>query len=93
MINTQFSSILDAWQLIEWLYVIIIPLGGLISFHLVSYSLLINLTKEGNVMSRGAGFWSTLSTGKLAFLNDMMSIFKLEVDKEGNLSAKEWEWK
>ena len=52
-----------------------------------------NLTKEGNVLSRGAGFWSTPSTGKLAFLNDMMSVFKLEVDKEGNLSAVEWEWK
>jgi hypothetical protein len=52
-----------------------------------------NLTKEGNVLSRGAGFWSTPSTGKLAFLNDMMSVFKLEVDKEGNLSAIEWEWK
>jgi hypothetical protein len=52
-----------------------------------------NLTKEGNVLSRGAGFWSTPSTGNLAFLNDMMSIFKLEVDKEGNLSAIEWEWK
>jgi hypothetical protein len=52
-----------------------------------------NLTKEGNVLSRGAGFWSTPSTGNLAFLNDMMSVFKLEVDKEGNLSAIEWEWK
>jgi hypothetical protein len=40
---------------------------------------------------RGAGFWSTPSAetvlGKVAFLNDMMSIFKLEVDKEGNCSA------
>jgi hypothetical protein len=52
-----------------------------------------NLTREGNVLSRGAGFWNTPSTGKLAFLNDMMSVFRLEVDKEGNLSAIEWEWK
>jgi hypothetical protein len=52
-----------------------------------------NLTKEGNVLSRGAGFWNTPSTGELAFLNDMMSVFKLEVDREGNLSAVEWEWK
>src|ERR671915_114471 len=52
-----------------------------------------NLTKEGNVLSRGAGFWNTPSTGELAFLNDMMSVFRLEVDKEGNLSAVEWEWK
>jgi hypothetical protein len=52
-----------------------------------------NLTEEGNVLSRGAGFWSTPSTGKLAFLNDMMSVFRLEVDREGNLSAVEWDWK
>jgi hypothetical protein len=52
-----------------------------------------NLTKEGNVLSRGAGFWNTPSTGELAFLNDMMSVFRLEVDREGNLSAVEWEWK
>jgi hypothetical protein len=52
-----------------------------------------NLTREGNVLSKGAGFWSTPSTGELAFLNDMMSVFRLEIDKEGNLSAIEWEWK
>jgi hypothetical protein len=52
-----------------------------------------NLTREGNVLSKGAGFWNTPSTGELAFLNDMMSVFRLEVDREGNLSAVEWEWK
>jgi hypothetical protein len=45
------------------------------------------------VKSLGAGFWSTSSTGRLSFFNNMMSIFKLEVDREGNLSAIEWEWK
>jgi hypothetical protein len=49
------------------------------------------LTQEGTVKSRGAGFWSTPSTGELSFFNNMMSIFKLEVDREGNLSAIEWE--
>ena len=51
------------------------------------------LTKEGNIISRGAGFWSTPSTGDLAFMNNLMTIFKLEIDREGNLSAEEWEWK
>ena len=51
------------------------------------------LTRDGTVESRGAGFWSTPSTGELSFINNMMSIFKLEVDREGNLSAIEWEWK
>lgn len=31
--------------------------------------------------------FGTPSTGELAFLNDTMSVFKLQVDKEGNLSA------
>jgi hypothetical protein len=51
------------------------------------------LTKQGAVQSLGAGFWSTPSTRELSFFNDMMSIFKLEVDREGNLHAIEWEWK
>jgi len=51
------------------------------------------LTPEGTVHSLGAGFWKTPSTGELSFYNDMISIFKLEVDSGGNLSAIEWEWK
>jgi hypothetical protein len=51
------------------------------------------LTQEGTLESRGAGCWSTPSTGELSFFNNMMSIFKLEVDRKGNLSAIEWEWK
>ena len=51
------------------------------------------VTKEGDVLSVGANFWSTPSTGKLAFLNDMMNIFKLQADRSGNFSAIGWEWK
>ena len=51
------------------------------------------VTKEGDVLSVGANFWSTPSKGKLAFLNDMMKIFKLQADRSGNLSAIRWEWK
>jgi hypothetical protein len=50
-------------------------------------------TKEGDVISVGANFWNTPSTGKLAFLNDMMNIFKLQADRSGNFSAIGWEWK
>lgn len=50
-------------------------------------------TQDGNVLSSGVGFWSTPSTGDLAFMNNLMTIFKLEIDREGNLSAEEWEWK
>ena len=51
------------------------------------------VTKEGEVLSVGANFWNTPSTGKLAFLNDMMNIFKLQADRSGNFSAIGWEWK
>jgi hypothetical protein len=36
------------------------------------------------------GFWNTPSTGSLAFMDNLMTIFKLEIDREGNLSAEEW---
>ena len=51
------------------------------------------VTKEGDVLSVGANLWNTPSTGKLAFLNDMMNIFKLQADRSGNFSAIGWEWK
>lgn len=52
-----------------------------------------NVTDDGRVLSVGANSWSTSSTGKLAFLNDMMNIFKLQADRSGNFSAMGWEWK
>ena len=41
---------------------------------------------------RGAIFL-TSATGKLEFLNNMVSIFEAEIDMEGNFSEKSWEWK
>ncbi len=46
----------------------------------------------GKVSFRGAIYWSTASTDKLAPLNNVVGIFEYEVD-EGNTSAKVWEWK
>jgi hypothetical protein len=52
-----------------------------------------NLTPEGTIITRGVGFWSTPSTtGELAFMNGMITVFEVQVDREGNLSAREWEW-
>jgi hypothetical protein len=52
-----------------------------------------NLTQEGNIITRGVGFWSTPSTtGELAFMNGMITVFEVQIDREGNLSAREWEW-
>jgi homoserine dehydrogenase len=52
-----------------------------------------NLTKDGRVLSVGVNFWSTQSTDELAFMNDMMNIFKFQADQAGNISAVGWEWK
>ncbi len=52
-----------------------------------------NLTPEGTIITRGVGFWSTPSTtGELAFMNNMITVFEVQIDREGNLSAREWEW-
>jgi hypothetical protein len=52
-----------------------------------------NLTQEGTIISRGVGFWSTPSiTGELSFMNGMITVFEVQIDREGNLSAREWEW-
>ena len=53
-----------------------------------------NLTLEGTIISRGVGCWSTPSTtGELAFMNGMITVFEVQIDREGNLSAREWEWR
>ena len=41
----------------------------------------------------GASVYDTNSTGKLAFLDNQVGIFKVEIDKQGNFVNKEWEWK
>jgi hypothetical protein len=52
-----------------------------------------NLTPEGNIMTHGITFWSTPSTtGELAFMNGMIGLFEFQLDREGNLSVREWEW-
>ncbi|HYV52297.1 MAG TPA: hypothetical protein VE971_03295 [Candidatus Eisenbacteria bacterium] len=50
------------------------------------------ITSDKNLL-RGSAFYTTTSIGKLAFLNDLMTVFRSETDKIGNISNKEWEWK
>ena len=38
-------------------------------------------------------YFKTMSTGKLAFLNNKIEVFELEADKNGNTNGKIWEWK
>ena len=54
-----------------------------------------SITPEGSIVTRGVGIWSTPSTttmGELAFMNNMITVFEVQIDREGNLSAREWEW-
>jgi hypothetical protein len=39
-----------------------------------------NLTNQGRVLSFGVNLWSKTSTGKLAFMDDMMNIFRFHAD-------------
>ena len=42
---------------------------------------------------QGASAYSTNSTGKLSFLNNMLGIYKGEGDENGNYELTEWDWK
>jgi hypothetical protein len=42
---------------------------------------------------QGASAYSTNSTGKLSFLDNMLGIYKGETGENGNYEAREWHWK
>jgi len=42
---------------------------------------------------QGASAYSTNSTGKLSFLNNILGIYKGETDENGNYNITEWRWK
>ena len=46
-----------------------------------------------NINYRGSYFFSTSSTGKLAYLNNTIGVFEAVIDAEGNFYEKLWEWK
>jgi hypothetical protein len=48
---------------------------------------------SGNIKWRAAFFYQTTSAGKLAFLNNLVGVSENEVDAEGNVIEKNWEWK
>jgi hypothetical protein len=54
-----------------------------------------SLAQEGNIIVRGVTFWSTppsTTTGELAFMNGVIGLFEMEIDRQGNLAVTEWEW-
>jgi hypothetical protein len=54
-----------------------------------------SLAQEGNIIVRGVTFWSTppsATTGELTFMNGVIGLFEMEIDRQGNLAVTEWEW-
>jgi hypothetical protein len=51
------------------------------------------ISPSGSVKWRGAHFIRTSSSGKLAFLNNTVGVFESDIDAEGNVTQKTWEWK
>lgn len=50
-------------------------------------------TPSGELMSNGVLFLETDSTGRLAFLNNLVGIFKNKIDRMGGTVTKTWELK
>jgi hypothetical protein len=50
------------------------------------------MNPDGTGSGTGVVFFSTNSTGQLAFLDNMVGIFQLEISPEGS-TVKMWEWK
>ena len=52
-----------------------------------------NITQEGKPVFYGSSIYNTNSTGRIAFLDNLIGIYKGEIDEMGNFVSKEWEWK
>ena len=51
-------------------------------------------TSDGKTRAAGAALFSTIHpTGKLAFLNNLVAIYKDIIDKSGNGLVTAWEWR
>jgi hypothetical protein len=52
-----------------------------------------SITEEGKPVFRGSAVYNTDSTGRLAFLNNILSFFQVEIDVAGNFLSIERELK
>jgi hypothetical protein len=48
---------------------------------------------DGTISGNGAAFFGSDATGKLAFLNNVVAIYKDQIDKAGNSKVIAWKWK
>lgn len=52
-----------------------------------------SLVSNGNIIVHGVTLWSTprSTTSELASMNGVIGLFEFKIDREGNLSVREWE--
>lgn len=50
-------------------------------------------TGQGKIRFHGPLLYRTLSTGKLAFLNNLVGVYETQIDENQNFLYKVWEWK
>ncbi|MGA9841293.1 MAG: hypothetical protein WBQ25_03155 [Nitrososphaeraceae archaeon] len=51
------------------------------------------LSPPGGAKWHGSDYYRTSSSGKLAFLNNIIGLFEVDVDTEGNVSERIREWR
>lgn len=51
------------------------------------------LASDGNIIVHGLTLWSTprSAASDLAFINRVLGLFEFKIDREGNLSVRDWE--
>ena len=53
----------------------------------------ISKLRDSSKVICGSNFYSSSTTGKLSFLNNLVGVHEALVDNDGNISYKVWEWK
>ena len=53
----------------------------------------ISKLRDSSKVVCGSNFYSSSTTGKLSFLNNLVGVHEALVDNDGNIIYKVWEWK
>jgi 5-keto 4-deoxyuronate isomerase len=53
----------------------------------------ISKLRDSSKVICGSNFYSSSTTGKLSFLNNLVGVHEASVDRDGNIRYKVWEWK
>jgi hypothetical protein len=53
----------------------------------------ISKIRDSSKVICGSNFYSSSTTGRLSFLNNLVGVHEALVDNDGNINYKVWEWK